>query len=250
MGTDSPVDDSEKGKDGVIEARSDRPLIRLLVLLLFALGVAAFFLSGLGRFITLASLKENRETLLRYTDAHYLSVVILFILIFALQSSLSIPGTVILSIAGGALFGSVLGTLYVNIGATIGATGAFLTARYLFRDLLERKYGRRIDSIQRGFAGNAFRYLLTLRLIAIFPFFLVNLASGLTRIPLRTYVAATSLGILPVTFVVTNAGKHLGNLNSPGDILSPEITGAFVLLGLLGLAPVVYRRFRKTPEAK
>jgi uncharacterized membrane protein YdjX (TVP38/TMEM64 family) len=209
------------------------------------LGVAAFFYFDLGRFLTLASLKENKEALRNYTENHYAFTVILFIVIYCVQTVLSLPGAGILSLAGGFLFGVWRGTIYVNLGATSGATLAFLVARYLFQDAVEQKFGKRVHAIQQGFSQNAFHYLLTLRLIPLFPFFLVNLACGLTRIRLSTYVTATAIGILPGSFVFTNAGKQLGTIESVRDIASPGVLGSFVLLGLLAIVPVIYKRFKK-----
>jgi uncharacterized membrane protein YdjX (TVP38/TMEM64 family) len=146
-------------------------------------------------------------------------------------------------LAGGFLFGSLLGTLYVNVGATTGATLAFLASRYLLRDWVESKFGHRLRAIQDGFAKDAFSYLLTLRLIPLFPFFLINLVSGLTRMNAATYVAATSLGIIPGSFVYAYAGRQLGTINSLKEIASPNVLLAFTLLGALALMPVLYRRF-------
>ncbi|MFQ5779847.1 MAG: TVP38/TMEM64 family protein [Nitrospiria bacterium] len=217
---------------------------------LFSVGIAAFFYFDLGRYVTLESLKGNKAALRDYTESHYLFTVFLFIMVYVVQTALSLPGATILTISGGFLFGTLLGTLYVNIGATLGATLAFLAARYLFRDTVERKFGGRLDSIQEGFADHAFSYLLTLRLIPLFPFFIVNLAAGLTRIRLAAYMAATSIGILPGSFVYSNAGKQLGVIESVKDIASIEVLGAFVLLGLLALVPVVYQRLKKPAIAK
>jgi len=136
-----------------------------------------------------------------------------------------------------------VGTVFVNVGATTGATLAFLAARYLLRDWVEQKFGDRLQPIQEGFAKNAFSYLMTLRLIPLFPFFLVNLVSGLTRVPLGTYIVATALGIIPGSFVYAYAGRQLGTINSLREIASPNVLLAFTLLGLLALVPVVYRRF-------
>lgn len=221
-----------------------------IVFFILLVGIGLFFFSGLGRYISLASLKENQEALQGYTEKHYATVVILFILTFILQTALSIPGTGILTLSSGVLFGTVLGTFYVNIGATIGATLAFLAARHLFRDMLEQKYGNKLESIQQGFANNGFSYLLTVRLMGIVPFFLVNFAAALTRVRLRTYVVTTSIGITPISFIVSNAGKSLGKINSVKDIVSMEILGACFLFGVLALAPIVYHRFRKPDGVK
>ncbi len=226
------------------------PIGKVLVFGLFVLGVGCFFYFDLGQYLTLDSIRESKDSLKTFTDSHYYQAVILYIVVYAIQTALSLPGAAILTLVGGFLFGSLLGTVYVNIGATSGATLAFLSARYLFRDLVEKNFGKRLESLQAGFSENAFHYLLTLRLIPLFPFFLVNLASGLTRIPLATYVAGTALGIIPGSFVYSNAGNQLGTIAGLKDIASPQVLGAFVLLGLLSLVPVLYRKFRPISPMK
>ena len=124
-----------------------------------------------------------------------------------------------------------MGTIFVNIGATVGATLAFLAARYVLRDWVEKKFGDRLQSFQKGFADNAFSYLLTLRLIPLFPFFLVNMASGLTRVGIGTYILATAIGIIPGSFVFAYAGRQLGTINSLKEIASPNVLLAFTMLG-------------------
>ena len=178
-----------------------------------------------------------------YTEANYGIAVASFIATYIVQTAFSLPGGAILTLAGGFLFGSLFGTLFVNLGATTGATLAFLAARYLLRDWVEKKFGDRLESIQAGFAKNAFSYLMTLRLIPAFPFFLVNLVSGLTRVPLPTYIIATAVGIIPGSFVYAYAGRQLGTINSLGEIASPPVLLAFTLLGLLALMPIIYRKF-------
>lgn len=206
--------------------------------------VAAFIGLDLGRYLTLASLKANKDALQAYTASHYALSVIVFVAAYCVQTALSLPGAVMFTLTGGFLFGTALGTVYVNLGATSGAVLAFLVARYLFRDAVERRFGPKLEAIHRGFDRNAFNYLLTLRLIPLFPFFLVNLASGLTRIRLSTYTAATAVGIIPASIVYANAGSQLGNIDSLNDIASPGVLGAFALLGLLALVPVAYHRWR------
>lgn len=217
------------------------PVGKVIVVVLFAAAVFAFFYFDLRQYISLDALKANRDRLLAFTEANYTSAVLIYILIYCLQTAFSLPGATIFTLAGGFLFGAVLGTLYVNIAATTGATLAFLAARYLLRDWVERKFGNRLGSIQEGFAKNGFSYLLTLRLIPIFPFFLVNLVAGLTRISVGTFIAATAIGIIPASFVFANAGRQLGSINSLSEIASPRVLGAFALLGLLALMPIVYR---------
>lgn len=216
---------------------------KILTGIIFLIGIGGFIYFDLGQYLSLDSLKANRDLLLNYTEAHYAVAVAMFILIYILQTTFSLPGGAILTLTGGFLFGSLMGTLFVNIGATAGATMAFLAARYILRDWVERKFGDRLGPIQSGFAKNAFSYLMTLRLIPAFPFFLVNLVSGLTRVNLGTYVLATSIGIIPGSFVFAFAGRQLGSINSLSEIASPPVLLAFTLLGLLALMPVAYRKW-------
>ncbi len=217
---------------------------KIAILLGVGTAVGLFFYFDVGHFLSLEALKQNRDQLLAFTEANYASAVGLFILAYIVVTGVSLPGAVILTLAGGFLFGSVLGTLFVNLGATTGATLAFLAARYLLRDWVERKFGKWLGPVQQGFTENAFSYLMTLRLIPLFPFFVINLVSGLTRMNVGTYVAATALGIIPGSFVYAYAGRQLGTINSLKEIASPNVIGAFVLLGLLTLAPTVYKKVR------
>src|SRR6476661_9408237 len=161
-----------------------------------AVGIGLFLYFDLGRCLSLESLKANRAHLLAFTADNYTAAVGLFILLYIAVTSLSLPGATILTLAGGFVFGAVPATLYVNIGATTGATLAFLAARYMLRDWVEQKFGKWLDPLQQGFAKNAFNYLITLRLIPLVPFFVINLVSGLTRMNVGTYMVATSLGII------------------------------------------------------
>ena len=217
--------------------------VKIAIALVIALAIGVFFYFDLGQFLSLAALKDNRDHLLAFTEANYAGAAALFVLCYIAVTGLSLPGAVILTLAGGFLFGSVFGTLLVNLGATSGATLAFLAARYLLRDWVEQKFGSRLESLQQGFAKNAFSYLITLRLIPLFPFFAVNLVSGLTRMNVGSYVAATALGIIPGSFVYAYAGRQLGTINSLKEIASPNVIAAFILLGLLALVPIGYKKF-------
>ena len=221
---------------------------RLAVAGIVVLAIGAFFYLDLARFLSLTALKEHREMLLSFADAHQAVAAGLFVGAYIAVTGLSLPGAVILTLAGGLLFGGLLGTLLVNIGATTGATLAFLVARYLLRDAVERKFGRWLGPVQEGFGKNAFSYLMTLRLIPLFPFFVVNLVSGLTRVKLGTYVGATALGIIPGSFVYAYAGQQLGSIHSLKDIASPNVLAALALLGLLALLPVAYRKYFRQPD--
>lgn len=216
---------------------------KIAIAAVIACAIGAFFYFDLGRFLSLDTLKANRDHLLAFTEANYAASVALFVLAYIAVTGLSLPGAVILTLAGGFLFGSVFGTVFVNLGATTGATLAFLAARYMLRDWVEQKFGKWLGPLQDGFAKNAFSYLMTLRLIPLFPFFVVNLVSGLTRMSVGSYVAATALGIIPGSFVYAYAGRQLGTINSLKEVASPNVIAAFVLLGLLALVPIVYRKF-------
>jgi uncharacterized membrane protein YdjX (TVP38/TMEM64 family) len=209
--------------------------------------IAAFFYFDLGRYLSLEALKQHRDQLVLFTDTHYAASILLFILTYVVVAGLALPGAVILTLAGGFLFGSVLGTLFVNLGASTGAVLAFLASRYLLHDVVEQKFGKWLGPFQEGFAKNAFSYLLTLRLIPLFPFFVVNLVSGLTRVSVGTYAAATAIGIIPGSFVYAYAGRQLGSINTLKEIASPNVIGAFVLLGLFALIPIVYKKFTAKP---
>jgi uncharacterized membrane protein YdjX (TVP38/TMEM64 family) len=215
---------------------------KIMIGVAIALAIGAFFFFDLGRLLSLTALKENRDHLLAFTEAHYAIAAGLFVLTYIVVTSLSLPGAAILTLAGGFLFGPVCATVFVNIGATTGATLAFLAARYLLRDWVEQKFGNTLGPIQAGFSKNAFNYLITLRLIPLFPFFLVNMVSGLTRVRIGTYVAATAIGIIPGSFVFAYAGRQLGSINSLQEIASPNVLLAFTLLGLLALVPILYKR--------
>jgi uncharacterized membrane protein YdjX (TVP38/TMEM64 family) len=216
---------------------------KFLVAGLFVLIIGAFYFFDLMAYLSLDVLKANRDQLLAFTEQHSVTAVALFILIYIAQTAFSLPGATLMTLTGGFLFGSLWAALYVNVGATTGATLAFLSARYLFRDWVEDKFGSRLAAFQEGFRQNAFNYLLTLRLIPLFPFFVVNLLSGLTRVNAGTYMAATALGIIPGSLAYTYAGRQLGTINSLGELASPRLLLAFTVLGLLFVMPVVYRKF-------
>jgi uncharacterized membrane protein YdjX (TVP38/TMEM64 family) len=210
---------------------------------LVGLGAILFYELPLGT--TLHTLKSHREQLLLYAESHYLVAVLSFITLYCVIAALSLPGDVPLTLLGGFLFGSLAGTLYVNIAATAGATLAFLAARYLLREWMEMRFGDRLRGIQNGFADNAFLYLLTLRLIPAIPFVLINLVSGLTRVEVGTYVRATALGMLPGSFIYAYAGRQLGTINSAAEAASPPVVLALTLLGLLAVGPIIYRAVMK-----
>ena len=209
-----------------------RKWILLLVVIAVLLG---FWASGLGEYLSLDALKGQRESLAAVQAANPLAFVVGYFLVYVLTTALSFPGAVILTLAGGALFGTLWGTVLVSFASTLGATLAFLGARYLFRDGLQARYGERLKAINKGIEKEGAFYLFTLRLVPVVPFFAVNLLMGLTSLPTRTYVWVSQLGMLLGTLVYVNAGTQLAGLTSLKGVLSPGLLGAFVLLGVLPL---------------
>ncbi|MGB9082374.1 MAG: TVP38/TMEM64 family protein, partial [Desulfuromonadaceae bacterium] len=200
---------------------------KIFIALVAVAAVGLFFYLDLQRFMTLTALKANRQTLLDYYAAHKLVMVAGFMAIYIVQTTLSLPGAAILSLAAGAIFGPVMGTVYAVTAATIGATLAFLVTRYLLRDVVLNRFGGRLEGINRELEERGFNYLLFLRLVPLFPFFLINLAAGLTRLPLRTFVVGTMVGIIPGGFVYVNAGASLATIDSLSGIASPRVLGSF-----------------------
>jgi len=223
---------------------------KIFIALVAVAAVGLFFWFDLQRYLTLGALKSNRQTLLDYYAAHKLVMVAGFMAIYIVQTTLSLPGAAILSLAAGAIFGPVMGTVYAVTAATVGATLAFLVTRYLLRDTVLSRFGRRLEGMNRELEERGFNYLLFLRLVPVFPFFLINLAAGLTRLPLRTFVVGAMVGIIPGGFVYVNAGASLATIDSLSGIASPRVLGSFALLGLFALLPVLYNKFkgRKKPR--
>lgn len=217
-------------------------LQKIIIILAGIVTLSLFFYFDLKSYLTLEALKTNRQQLLDYYAAHTLITVAGFMALYIIQAALSLPGAAILSLAAGAIFGSIMGTVYANIAATIGATLAFLVTRYLLRDTVLNKFGSRLEGMNRELEERGFSYLLFLRLVPLFPFFLINLAAGLTRLPLRTFFFGTMLGIIPGGFVYVNAGASLATIDSLSGIASPRVLGSFALLGLFALVPVLYNK--------
>jgi uncharacterized membrane protein YdjX (TVP38/TMEM64 family) len=222
---------------------------KIILVLVGIVGIALFFWFDLQRFLTLDALKANRQSLLEFYADHRLLMVAGFMAVYIIQTALSLPGAAILSLAAGAIFGTVMGTVYANLAATIGATLAFLVTRYLLRDMVLNKFGAKLEGMNRELEERGFSYLLFLRLVPVFPFFLINLAAGLTRLPLRTFFFGTMLGIIPGGFVYVNAGASLATIDSLSGIASPRVLGSFALLGLFALIPVLYNKFKRRKTA-
>jgi uncharacterized membrane protein YdjX (TVP38/TMEM64 family) len=236
--------------DASAAARRRRTWGRLAVAAVFIVGIGAFVVLGGHRYLDLQTVKANRDALLAFTRDHFVAALAIAFVVYVGIVALSVPGSLVLSLTVGFLFGRWVGTALVLAAATLGATLVFLAARYLFAEAARRRMGPLGERINAGFTANAFSYLLFLRLVPLFPFFLVNLAPAFTSIPVRTYALATFLGIMPATFVFVNLGQTLGRIESTRDLLSVETLGAFVLLGLLALVPVLLRKRRPRANAQ
>lgn len=226
-------------------------MTRLIPLGVVALLLAAFFYFGLNEYFTLDALRENRAALQQFVAANYWQAILLFIAIYALAVAVSFPGASFMTIAGGLLFG-LWGTIPTVVAATLGATGIFLIARSAFGESLRKAAGGYVDKFEQGFKEGEFSYLLTLRLIPAFPFWVVNIVPALLNANLGKYVAATFLGIIPGTFVFTSIGNGAAaafdagqDVQLTGVMTKPEILLPILGLIALSLMPVIYRRLAK-----
>lgn len=200
-----------------------------------AILAAIFFALDLQQYLTLDYLKESQARFADLYHARPLMVIGVYMAIYILVAALSLPGAVILTLAGGALFGLATGLLIVSFSSSIGATIACFVSRFVLRDWVQKKFGDKLTTINEGVAKEGAFYLFTLRLIPVFPFFVINLAMGLTKMPLFTFYWVSQLGMLAGTAVFVNAGKELAKIDSLSGILSPGLIGSFVILGLFPL---------------
>jgi len=219
-----------------------KPFLGMILLSLCILLIMWMNRSG---FLTFETLVKNKDALKAFVMDHYVTAVVIFVLAYFIATTFSLPTGLVLSLAGGFLFGAIPGTIYINIGATTGATALFIGSRYFFGSYFQGKYGANIKSLNEDLERNGKSYLLTLRLIPIFPFFLVNLMSGLSTISLTTFMWTTALGIIPGSFVYAYAGNQLSSIQTTEDIISPSILLALVMLGLLALVPTVYGKVQQ-----
>jgi len=217
---------------------------KIILLLFFITAIIAIRLSPIGDILTFENLKKNREIFFAFVQGHYLRSVAAYIALYIIIAALSIPGAGIMTLAGGFLFGVLPATLYIDIGATIGATLAFLMARYLLGKWLQERYRILLSAFNAEMEKNGPRYLLTVRLIPVFPFFMINFLSGLTNIPARTFAWTTALGIIPATLIFAFAGRQIGTINTMSEILSPRMIGALTILAALALFPAAYKRIK------
>ncbi len=215
-------------------------LSRIAVAVVIAALAILFFAFDLGQYLTLAELKSRHAAFQDYYQDHTVLTLGIYALIYIVVTALSLPGAAVMTLAGGALFGFWAGLVVVSFASSIGATLAFLVARFLLRDYVQRKFGQRLKAINRGVERDGAFYLFTLRLVPIFPFFVINLAMALTPIKTGIYYIVSQIGMLPGTAVYVNAGTQLAQIDSLGGILSPGLLLSFALLGIF---PLIAKKF-------
>ena len=208
---------------------------RFMLLLLVVVAIAAFFVFDLGHYLSLDTLKLRQQTLQEFTQMHPWQSTAAFFLLYTVATALSVPGAAILTLAAGAIFGLWWGMLIVSFASSVGATLAFLAARFILRDWIQQRFGNRLKSFNEGIARDGPFYLFTLRLVPVFPFFLINLLMGLTSMRAWTFYWVSQLGMLAGTLVYVNAGTQLAQITSIKGVLSPGLVFSFVLLGVFPL---------------
>jgi uncharacterized membrane protein YdjX (TVP38/TMEM64 family) len=248
-----------RGKGGTGSAWRYLPLILALA------GAGFVYASGAHRYLGMDALIEHRDRLQAFVAAHHAKALVVYMVVYVVLVTLSVPGAVFLTILGGFLFGWLVGGAAAAVSATMGAAGVFLIARTSIGDALLRRAGERVRRVAAGFRSDAFSYLLFLRFLPIVPFWITNLAAALFGVPLRTFFLATQIGVIPGTFAFAVAGSGLDSIIaaqhaardaclaaggspcalhlSPKHLITPHIMVAFVALGILALAPVIVRRF-------
>lgn len=215
---------------------------RWLLLAALVAASAVFFFFRLDRQISWSALQERKAVLQEQVEQQPLIASAIYFTAYVAVTALSLPGALIMTLAGGFLFGLAWGTLLISFASTAGATLAFLSTRYIFRDWMERRFGDKLAALNCGVETEGGYYLFTLRLVPLFPFFVINAAMGLTRMRVFTFWWVSQVGMLPGTLLYVNAGTELGKIENTKDILSPTLLLAFILLGL---APLLFRQLVK-----
>ncbi len=221
----------------------------IFMILLISVIALNYYVSSLN-ILTLDNIKENRDQLITFVNNHLAVSVISFSIIYILSTSLALPGAAILSLTGGLLFPFPFSGFIVLTSATIGALINFLASRYLMKNFIKNKFKNSMNKINKEIDKNGNNYLLTLRLIPLFPFFLINLAMGLTDMPGIKFLAISFIGMIPGTFVYVYAGRNLATIDSVNDIFSQNVLLAFVLLGVFSLIPAIYDKIKNNKPVR
>ena len=222
-----------------VDAAPKRSWLRWLGLAILTTFVGAFYAFGLQEYFSFDRIRSNIGNFKAEVDDNLLLAVVVFFFLYTIMTALSVPAAWILTLVAGALFGRALGTGVALLAATVGATLAFLSSRFLLGEWVQSRLGNRLQAFNQGVEKDGAFYLFSLRLVPLFPFFLINLGMGLTPIRTWTYFWVSLLGMLPGSFLYVNAGHQLATLESARDILSPSV---IVSLVLLGIAPLVFRK--------
>ncbi|MFZ5907776.1 MAG: TVP38/TMEM64 family protein [Nitrospirota bacterium] len=229
----------------------NKKTVNKLIILAVLFGiVAAFRIFNLGEYFTLSYIKASQHRFEILYAEHQVLVIAGYMLMYILVTSLSLPGAAVMTLAGGALFGLLTGTVVVSFASTIGATLACFVSRFLLRDWVQGKFGDKLKTVNGGIEKEGAFYLFTLRLIPVFPFWLINLVMGLTKMPLKNFYLVSQIGMLPGTMVYVNAGKELAKIESLSGILSPGLILSFVLLGIFPIITKKLLSLYKTKQSK
>ena len=248
----------EESSEPVVEVEAElepgqphpKGLKRYIPVAVVFLAFTVFFVGGFQDLLSFETLAQNRADILNWTTENQILAVAVFMAVYVAVVGLSLPGGTVLTLAGGFVFGGLMAGIYVLVAATVGAVVIFLGARYAFADLCHARAGTNMAKMEAGFRENAFSYLLFLRLVPVFPFWLVNLVPALLDVRLSTYVVATALGIIPGTFVYAHVGGGLssvfeaGGTPNMGIIFQPEILLPVLGLAVLALVPVAYKKLK------
>lgn len=226
---------------------------RIVLLLAFVALIILFYALDLARFFNLDFLRNARDQIQAYRSLHPLESSAIYVFTYIVVTGLSLPGAAIMTLAGGAVFGLLWGTGMASVSSVFGATIAFLASRFLFRDAVQSRFADKLRVVNRGVEQDGAFYLFTLRLVPIFPYFLINIVMALTPLRTSTFFVISWVGMLLPTAVFVNAGTQLARIASPSDVLSPELLGSFALLGVFPLVTrklihLVRRRLHK-PES-
>jgi len=213
--------------------------LKWLLAIVVVVAVVAFFYFDLGQWLSLENLKSQQTALSAYVEDHFVFSILVFFALYVAVAAFSLPGATILTLAGGAIFGLLTGFVIISFASSIGALLAFLGARCLFSDTIKKRFADKLAPIEKGIKKDGAFYLLSLRLVPLFPFFVVNLLMGLTNLPARTFYFFSQLGMIPGTLAFVYAGTQLAKIQSVKDVLSPGLITAFVILGLL---PITMRK--------
>lgn len=221
--------------------------LKIIIILFIIIIISILLFSPLNRYLDFSQLFTQRESLLLLVHENFLKSMMIYLIIFITVVAFSIPGATILTIMGGFLFGPILAMLFTNIGATTGSFIILLVSRYLAADMIQNRFQKRLKSFNRELTENSTSYLLSVRLIPLFPFFIISILAGLTDLSKRKFIWTTSLGIIPVSFVFSYVG-YASSTSAEGSIMTKEIYIALILLALMGTIPPIFKRVKKAKK--